>query len=460
MLQKNQVLDLSCDALGAEFEGIGHIDGQVVFARGVLPGERARVKIIKVSKRYAVARVEQVLSFSARRVTPPCPYFGPCGGCVAQHVDYAQTLLHKRRQVADCLARIGGIESARVLDTVGMETPWRYRNKGAFPAGGTPTAPAIGIYAARSHRIVDAPRGCLLQTEQSDAIISAAREWMRAHHIAPYQEETHTGLLRHLITREAKDGTAMLVLAINGRDIPFSDALISAVTRAAPRLRSIVLAENTQRTNVVLSDRFRTLWGEDTLTDEIAGFSLRVSPRSFFQVNRAQAERLYAAAIEMAKLTGNETVWDLYCGAGSITLPLARYAGHVIGVEIVGDAIADARVNAKAAGVENVTFHAGATEDVAPALLKAHGAPDVVVLDPPRKGCDAAVLHTIARAAPKRVVYVSCNPATLARDIKCLCENGYTMEMAQPVDMFAWTGHVECVALLERKPTEGHACAE
>lgn len=451
MLQKNQEAELFCDALGAEFEGIGRIDGQVVFARGVLPGERARVKVIKVSRRYAVARVEQVLTFSARRVTPPCPYFGPCGGCAAQHLDYAETLLHKRRQVADCLERIGGIASPRVMETLGMQSPWRYRNKGAFPVGGTPSAPLIGIYAARSHRIIDAPQGCLLQTTQSDAIITAARGWMQANHIAPYHEETHTGLIRHLITREAKDGSAMLVLSVNGSGIPCPDALIAAATGAAPRLRSIVLAENTLRTNVIMSDRFRTLWGDDALTDAIAGFSLRVSPRSFFQVNRAQAERLYAAAIEMADLTGAETVWDLYCGAGSITLPLARHAGQVAGVEIVADAVADARANAEASGVENVTFHTGAAEDIAPALLRAHGAPDVIVLDPPRKGCDASVLHTIAQAAPKRVVYISCNPATLARDVKCLRERGYAMERAQPVDMFAWTGHIECATLLHKE---------
>ena len=451
MLQKNQVIDLSCTALGAEFEGICRHEGQVIFVRGALPGETLRARIIKVTKKYAVGRLEQTITFSQERAKPPCPYYPRCGGCTAQHLAYDATLGHKRQQVTDCLERIGGIATPQVHEVLGMVSPWRYRNKGAFPVGGTLGNPTIGIYAARSHDIVDAPRGCLLQTEQSDALTSAVRRWMVQYRIPPYNEISHTGLIRHIVTREAKDATSMLILVANGKQVPHADELIALAAEATPGLRSIILSINTQRTNVILGDAFRTLWGDDTLTDEIAGFRMQVSPRSFFQVNRPQAERLYAQAIAYAGLTGQERVWDVYCGAGSITLPLARHAQHVTGVEIVEAAVADARRNAQAAGVQNVAFLAGAAEALLAGLLEREGPPDVIVLDPPRKGCEPDALAAIAKAASERIVYVSCNPATLARDCAVLAESGYAVREVQPVDMFAWTGHVECVTLLTRE---------
>lgn len=450
-MRKNEVLTLECTALGAGFEGICRSEGQVVFVQGALPGETVRARIIKVTKKYAVGKLEQCLTFAKERVKPPCPYYPRCGGCTAQHISYAETLRLKRQQVVDCLERIGGFDAPEVMDTIGMDDPWRYRNKGAFPVGGSTASPQLGIYAARSHTIVDAPAGCLLQSRQSDALVSAVRQWMREARIAPYQEEAHTGLVRHVVTREAKDGSAMLVPVINGKSLPQVDALIAAAGEAAPNLRSIVLSVNTARTNVILGDALRTLWGEDTLLDEIAGFQMRVSPRSFFQVNRAQAERLFETAVAFAGLTGGERVWDLYCGCGSITLPLARKAGHVTGVEIVEDAIADARVNAAFNQVDNVTFLAGATEAVIPNLVDKDGRPDVVVLDPPRKGCEASALEVVAAAKPERIVYVSCNPATLARDARLLADRGYALLRVQPVDMFGWTGHVECVVLMTRQ---------
>lgn len=451
MLQKNQVIDLSCTALGAEFEGICRHEGQVIFVRGALPGETLRARIIKVTKKYAVGRLEQTITFSQERAMPPCPYYPRCGGCTAQHLTYEATLEHKRQQVIDCLERIGGVDAPLVHVVHGMERPWRYRNKGAFPVGGKTGRPMIGIYAARSHDIVDAPRGCLLQTAQSDALVAAVRRWMEMHQVPPYDEAAHRGLIRHIVTREAADGTAMLILVANGKQIPALDELIALVAQATPGLRGIILSINTQRTNVILGDAFRTLWGDDTLTDEIAGFRMQVSPRSFFQVNRTQAERLYEQAIAYAGLTGQERVWDVYCGAGSITLPLARYAQHVTGVEIVEAAVADARRNAQAAVVQNVTFLAGAAEALLAGLLEREGPPDVIVLDPPRKGCEPDALAAIAKAVPERIVYVSCNPATLARDCAILAESGYAVREVQPVDMFAWTGHVECVTLLTRE---------
>lgn len=450
MLTKNQTLALTCEGLGADFEGVCRHEGQVVFVPGALPSERVTARIIKVAKQYAVGKLVERLSDSQARAAPPCPYYPRCGGCAAQHLRYEDTLSHKRQQVIDCLERIGGFTEPTVLACVGMEHPWRYRNKGAFPVGGAAGAPAIGCYAARSHDIVDAPGGCLLQTKTSDALVSAVRRWAEDFRIPPYDETAHRGLLRHVMTREARSGGAMLVLSVNAGSLPHADALVRMAREAAPSLRSVVLSKNTKRTNVILGDTFETLWGEDALTDEIAGFTMRVSPASFFQVNRAQAERLYETAVDFAGLTGEERVWDVYCGCGSITLPLARRAGEVIGIEVVEDAVKDARENARQNGVSNVSFLCGSAEAVLPDLAKKQGAPDVVVVDPPRKGVEPAALEAIGRVRPKRIVYVSCNPATLARDAKALCAMGYALGPVRPVDMFGWTGHVECVALMSR----------
>ena len=460
MLAKNQTLTLECAALGADFEGICRHEGQVVFVRGALPGEQVRAKIIKTTRSYAVARLEALLTRAPDRAEPPCPYYPRCGGCTAQHLSYAATLAHKRAQVRDCLERIGGIAGPCVGETMGMASPWRYRNKGAFPVGcradGRSDGPRIGCFAARSHDIVDAPQGCLLQSAQSDALVGAVRQWMAQCRVPPYEEARHAGLVRHVMTREAADGSAMLVVVVNGRDVPDAPALVSLARQAAPGLRSVLLNENTRRTNVILGERSRVLWGADALEDEIGGFAMRVSPRSFFQVNRTQAQRLYDLVLAMANLQGSERVWDVYCGCGSITLPLAVHASWVTGVEIVADAVADARENARRAGIRNVDFLAGAAEQALPLLARERGAPDVVVLDPPRKGCERAALDAIAQCGARRLVYVSCNPATLARDVGLLSACGWKLQSAQPVDMFPWTGHVETVVLLSKLNSKQH----
>lgn len=456
MLHKNQTLVLECAALGAEFEGICRHGGQVVFVPGALPGERVRARVVKVNKRYAIGRLEAVETPCAQRQAPPCPYYPRCGGCTAQHMRYEDTLAHKRQQVIDCLERIGGVPAPQVASALGMADPWRYRNKGAFPIGGAQGTPAIGMYAARSHQIIDMPQGCLLQSEPGNRAVRAVRRWMQAHGVAPYDEQAHTGLVRHVMTREARDGSVMLVLVCTRDDVPHADALIDTLRQAAPALRSVVLSVNAARTNVILGSTLRTLWGEGALVDSIAGFSFRVSPHTFFQVNRPQAEALYAHALALADLQGGETVWDLYCGCGTITLPLAARAAHVTGVEIVPAAIADAKENARQNGVANADFLAGAAEDILPALAARTGRPDVVVLDPPRKGCERTALSAILDAAPGRIVYVSCNPATLARDVSILRGGGYMLRGAQPVDMFGWTSHVECVVLLSHKSPDSH----
>ena len=450
MLKKNQEIELTCEALGAELEGVCRYEGQAVFVPGALPGEKLRGKVVRAEKRYAFARVEALREPSPERREAPCKQYPRCGGCAALHMQYETTLRAKRQKVYDCLTRIGGFESPVVRETLGMDSPWRYRNKGAFPVAGERGNVKIGCFAARSHAVVDAPDGCLLQTETSDALVRAVREWANECGVAPYDEERHAGLLRHVMTREAADGTSMLILVVNGRGVPQLEKLVSRAQSAAPGLRSVILSENTARTNVILGPVNRAVWGESHLTETLCGFSMRVSAPSFFQVNRAQAERLCEKAVEFAALTGKERVWDLYCGCGTITLPLSRHAQAVLGIEIVPEAVEDARENAARNGVSNAQFACAAVEDEADTLVR-RLAPDVVVLDPPRKGAEASALEAVARANPERIVYVSCNPATLARDAKLLAEKGYTLREAVPVDMFPWTAHVETVAWLSRE---------
>lgn len=482
MLQKNETIRTTCTALGADFEGICRHEGQVVFVRGALPGETIVVKIIKVTKQYAVGKLLEIVdgagarafmvaanddltvaspsagnacakatsTSSAMRITPPCPNYPRCGGCTAQHIAYTATLVHKRQQVIDCLTRIGGIHDPQIAEVLPMANPWRYRNKGAFPVGGQLGAPRIGCFAARSHDIIDMATGCLLQTETSDALVAAVRRYMLLQGIAPYNEESHTGLIRHIMTREAADGSAMLMLVINGKRLPGVQTLVEYAQQATDKLRSVIVCENTCRTNVIMGDTVHTLWGEDALTDTLAGFTMRVSPRSFFQVNRMQAERLIDFAVSFCELTGKERVFDVYCGCGAFTLPLSRLSAHVTGIELIEDAVQDARENAKRNGVKNVSFIAGNAELIMRELCAKDGAPDVIVVDPPRKGCTPEAIKAIAEAAPKRLVYVSCNPATLARDVALLGKGGYRFVKGQPVDMFGWTGHVECVVAMER----------
>ena len=447
MLHKNETIELTCHALGAQLEGVCRYEGQAVFVPGALPGERLLARVVKVEKRYAFAKVLQVLEPSAQRAVPPCPQYPRCGGCNALHMRYEATLQAKRQNVLDCLTRIGGADGVCVEETAGMQNPFRYRNKGAFPVAGSSAAPLIGCFAARSHAVVDAPEGCLLQTETSAALMDAVRGWVVKNGVPPYDEQRHAGLLRHVMTREAASGASMLILAVNGERIPAQEDLIRRARAAAPGLASVVLSPNTARTNVILGPHCTLLWGAPYLEETLCGFSMRISPQSFFQVNREQAERLCRIAVDFAALRPGERAWDLYCGCGTLTLPLAQAAGHVTGIEIVPAAVEDARDNARRNGVENVDFVCGAVEERVQALLAA-GKPDVVVLDPPRKGALSQALHAVAAASPARIVYVSCNPATLARDVSILSQRGYSAVRAQPVDMFPWTAHVETVALL------------
>ncbi|WP_241236380.1 23S rRNA (uracil(1939)-C(5))-methyltransferase RlmD [Brevibacillus marinus] len=463
-----QIVDVEVTGLTHEGAGVGRYQGYTLFIAQALVGERVRVRVEHVKKNYGFARLLQILEPSVQRVAPPCPVFDRCGGCSLQHLEYEAQLRHKRQIVADNLQRIGGFTVAAEGDgasgraaagdavivhpTIGMAEPWRYRNKAQVPIGEQDGGLVGGFYAERSHTIIDIDQ-CLIQHEASDAVVRVVKRTAARLGITPYDEEQHTGLLRHVVTKVgAKTGEIMVVLITTEEFIPQRELLIEAIRREVPGVTSIVQNINPERTNVIFGRKTIPLWGRDVIYDYIGSVKFAISARSFYQVNPVQTEILYEKTLQYAGLTGNETVIDAYCGIGTISLFLAQQAAHVYGVEIVPEAIADARRNAEQNGIGNVTFAVGAAEEVIPAWKEQGITPDVIVVDPPRKGCDEALLTAILQMRPKRVVYVSCNPATLARDLKLLA-TGYVVKEVQPVDMFPHTGHVEVTVRLERKDT-------
>lgn len=455
MLAKNQCFEMTCDAFGQDAQGVCRHEGMAVFVPGLLPGERALVRIVKPEKRYAFGRVEKLLEKSPSRAEPFCPIYKRCGGCVCQHMTYEASLAFKRQQVQDLLQRVGGL-SIEVPPVWGMAHPFGYRNKGAYPVAQTDGAPACGFFAPRSHDLVPLPEnGCAIQGEDSAKATQAVLRWMRENSVPAYDEQTGRGLVRHIMTRSTTSGELMVVIVVTRADIPKASRLIELLRAAVPGLCSVCLSVNGRRTNVILGTDIRVLWGKAAMEDTLCGLRFSVSPLSFFQVNPQQTERLYGLALEYADLTGAETVVDAYCGAGTISLLLAQKAKKVIGIEIVPEAIQNANENAARNGIANAEFHVGATEELLPKLVENGLRPDVIVLDPPRKGCDPAVLQAIIAAAPKRVVYVSCGAPTLARDAKLLTEGGYAAEKVQCVDMFCWTGAVETVmSLVQQNPDD------
>lgn len=456
MLAKNQCFEMTCDAFGQDAQGVCRHEGMAVFVPGLLPGERALVRIVKPEKRYAFGRVEKLLEKSPSRAEPFCPIYKRCGGCVCQHMTYEASLAFKRQQVQDLLRRVGGL-SIEVPPVWGMAHPFGYRNKGAYPVAQTDGAPACGFFAPRSHDLVPLPEnGCAIQGEDSARATQAVLNWMRENSVPAYDEQTGRGLVRHIMTRSTTSGELMVVIVVTRADIPKASRLIELLRAAVPGLCSVCLSVNSRRTNVILGTDIRVLWGKAAMEDTLCGLRFSVSPLSFFQVNPQQTERLYGLALEYAGLTGAETVVDAYCGAGTISLLLAQKAKKVIGIEIVPEAIRNANENAARNGIANAEFHVGATEELLPKLVENGLRPDVIVLDPPRKGCDPAVLQAIIAAAPKRVVYVSCGAPTLARDAKLLTEGGYAAENVQCVDMFCWTGAVETVMLLSKLSDARH----
>lgn len=442
-MQKNEIFRLGAEKLGAEMEGICRLDGMPVFVPGLLPGEETDVRIVKAEKRYAFGRMEAPPAVpSPHRRDPGCPVYPRCGGCSCRHMSYEATLEGKRQQVRDCFERIGGI-ALEVPPVIGMENPTAYRNKTSLPCGGTAENPVLGFYAPRSHAVIPAA-ACPNAMEPAGAIAEAFLNWMRKYRVEPYREETHTGLVRHLVIRVNREREGMVTVVCNGKSLPHPEDL-------AERLKplgvvSLFLNENTNRTNVILSDRFYLIYGRETLPDVLCGLRFELSPASFFQVNPVQTEKLYAAALDFAELTKEETVCDVYCGAGTITLAAAARCKSAVGIEIVPAAVENARRNAERNGVANAVFHTGAAEELLPRMVKEGLRCDAVLVDPPRKGLDPAVIRAIAEAGPSRVVYVSCNVATQARDAALFREAGYRAVKVQPVDMFCWTSGIENVA--------------
>lgn len=437
--------------LGHSGEGVGRYQDFTVFVPHALPGEKVKVRITEVKKNYAKGELAALETAAAERVTPQCSLYYRCGGCQLQHLDYKAQLDVKRKQVEDAVIRIGKLDHMVIHPTLAADNPWYYRNKMQFPVGEAAGKPVIGCYAQGSHNIVDTEH-CYIQHDINNKIAAQVRRIVASLGIKPYNERTGEGVIRHVLGRVGMaTGEVMVVLVTATAKLPHSDKLTDELRRHIPGLVSLVHNINPKRTNVILGNTTRTVWGRDTITDKLGNLTFQISARSFFQVNNEQTVKLYGKAVEYAGLTGQETVIDAYCGTGTISLFLAEKAAKVYGIEIVEPAIKDAWRNAEDNKVSNVEFIVGDAVDVMPRLYKQGVRPQAVVVDPPRAGCDKLVLDTFVRMNPSRIVYVSCNPSTLARDLAVLAEAGYITREIQPVDMFPHTSHVECVALIERK---------
>lgn len=476
---KNDIVTVKIEDIGTEGEGIGKLEGFTLFVKDAVMGDVVEARLVKVKKNYAYARLEKVLTPSPLRVKPVCPYHKQCGGCQIQAMSYEAQLQFKENKVKNNLVRIGGFDRLFIESVmepvVGMEQPWHYRNKAQFPVGTDKDGRIItGFYAGRTHSII-ANTDCALGVEENEPILQKVLAYMQNEKASAYDETTGQGLVRHILIRKGfTSGEIMVCLVINGKSLPKEDRLVSTL-REIPGMTSIWLNYNTKKTNVIMGTEGRVLWGQNTITDVIhrrsmeeinsgkdclrydskenapQGITFAISPLSFYQVNPIQTEKLYSLALEYAGLTGEETVWDLYCGIGTISLFMAQCAKEVHGVEIVPQAIEDARKNAECNHIENATFYVGKAEEVLPRLYEEeHIFADVICVDPPRKGCDEACLNTIIKMAPKRIVYVSCDSATLARDLKYLCENGYEIRKVRAVDQFGQTVHTETVCLLSK----------
>lgn len=477
---KNDIVTVKIEDIGTEGEGIGKLEGFTLFVKDAVMGDVVEARLVKVKKNYAYARLEKVLTSSPLRVKPVCPYHKQCGGCQIQAMSYEAQLQFKENKVKNNLVRIGGFDQLFIESVmepvVGMEQPWHYRNKAQFPVGTDKDGRIItGFYAGRTHSII-ANTDCALGVEENEPILQKVLAYMQNEKVSAYDETTGQGLVRHILIRKGfTSGEIMVCLVINGKSLPKEDRLVSTL-REIPGMTSIWLNYNTKNTNVIMGTEGRVLWGQNTITDVIhrrsieeinsgkdclrydskenapQGITFAISPLSFYQVNPIQTEKLYSLALEYAGLTGEETVWDLYCGIGTISLFMAQCAKEVHGVEIVPQAIEDARKNAERNHIENATFYVGKAEEVLPRLYEEeHIFADVICVDPPRKGCDEACLNTIIKMAPKRIVYVSCDSATLARDLKYLCENGYEIKKVRAVDQFGQTVHTETVVKLSLK---------
>ncbi len=447
-LQIGDIHTLEINSVSSDGNGVGRIDGMAVFVSNTAVGDTVTARITRVQKSYAQAEVEEIISPSSVRVAPLCEHYNECGGCDMMHMSYAAQLDVKCGTIENAMRRIGGFADFSLDDMFGMDEPWRYRNKMVFHADSVKNE--FGFYAPKSHNVI--PLGdCLTGAAENKEIIRAVRQYAKMLQLSTYNEKSGKGLLRMIFVRKsAKNGETMVVLSINGSRLPQAEILVENLKTACPTLASVILNVNTQKRSHGLGSKNITLYGADFIEDDILGITYRISPHSFFQINPVMTEKIYSKAIEFAQLTGSENVMDIYCGIGTISLLAAKQSKKTIGVEIVEKAIEDARENAERNGIPNATFYADSAENIVPKLIQAGERPDVVILDPPRKGSDSATLNAILKAKPKRIVYVSCNPATLARDAKILCDGGYAIKTAIGCDQFPHTCHVETVILLSK----------
>lgn len=455
MIEKNKEYILDIISQGYEGEGIAKIEGYPIFIEGALQGEKVKVKIVKVKKSYAYGKLLEIIEKSEGREEPKCSNYKRCGGCSIQHMNYKKQLDFKWNRVKDCISKIGGISEEIVNYPIGMnENPYRYRNKVQLPIGKVNGDIVIGFYAPRSHNIINID-SCLIQDEVADKVAKLTKEWINKYNIEPATvdgEFNPKGILRHIMIRKAfKTGEVMVVLVATKEKVPFIDEFKKIIIENIDEIKSIVLNVNPKNTNVILGEKCITLYGKDIIQDYIGNFKFNISPLSFFQVNPKQTEILYNKALEYANLTGKETVFDAYCGTGTITLFLSQKAKKVYGVEIIEPAIINAKENARINNVDNVEFFVGKSEEIIPQLINEGIKADTIVVDPPRKGCDIKLLDAIGETKPEKIVYVSCDPSTLARDLKILEEKGYKTVKVQPVDMFPQTSHIETVCLISKK---------
>lgn len=451
MLSKNKEYIVDIVDIGQGGVGIGKYEGFTVFVDGGLVQDKIKVKITKSKKNYAVGDMIEIIEKSPFRVARKCSEnLRQCGGCQIQELDYQKQLDIKTNEVKQVISRIGKLDDVVIHDTLGMEHPFRYRNKAQFPIQKKDNMPVIGFYKKKSHDLISTDE-CIIQHEVNDKIIKIIKTYIRAYNVSIYDEKTHKGLLRHVVTKVGfTTGEVMIVLVANGKKLPYLKELASVLKENIPGFKTLVVNVNTQKTNVILGKENIVAYGDGMIRDYIGELVFEISPLSFFQVNPLQTEVLYNKALEYANLGENDTVFDIYCGIGTISLFLAQKAKKVYGIEIVEDAIKDARRNAKINNMDNVEFYVGKAEEVVPKMYKEGKRANVVVVDPPRKGCDEKVLDTIISMQPDRVVYVSCNPSTLARDLAYLNERGYKCHEIQPVDMFPHSVHVENVAWLSK----------
>lgn len=439
MVEKNKIYEIEIGGLGTNGEGVGRFNDFTIFVEGALPTEKISVQIIEVKKNYAVGKLQKILRESSERVKPFCPIYESCGGCQIQHLSYPAQLIWKRQQVADAVERIGKLHGVEIFDTLGMKNPLRYRNKMQFPVGKNL---AVGCYARGSHKIIDTD-SCMIQKESADKVLVAVKKILKRFNISPYDEDSHKGILRHVMSRVGFNNEIMVVLVTATKNLPNEKSIVKAIRAELPEISTIQQNIQTFHNNVILGRETKILFGKPTIKDKIGNLEFNISARSFFQVNTAQAEVLYKTAKNFAELSGKEIVIDAYCGTGTIGLFMAKNAYKFFGIEIVNSAIDDAKKNARENKIRNAEFIVG---DVVKVLPRLETYADVVVVDPPRAGCDKKVLETFAEMNPARIVYVSCNPATLARDLAILSELGYTAKKIQPVDMFPFSSHVEAVA--------------